>query len=335
MIKQGVRNFWQFKNMIICVKFPFTDNYKMHPNINKMSLLDNIRLNKYSKFPKDPKIVNENLLAASNCDRLNFLDICEIIRSINIKEVNDQTVQYIDMIINKNKSLIKRQNLHNLQKIVFSLIKIDIKNEFVKNCFAEAIKKSVFDHFKENELRDILATFCRNKYYHSKDIELFSKIIQKIVEKIDKFNFNTIYFVSLDIINFIENLDKEKASQLVFYRSSINKIFNLFEEQFETKYNSISIREYAGIINIFAKANLKKPQNWRIITDKIKKNINDVIINKDNMNKLNNVLSAFMQNLEYFDHYFYENYIIDNIAKFMISREIYGNPSIFFFQIKT
>jgi hypothetical protein len=315
MIKQGVRVFRQFKNILISVKFPFTDNYKMHPNLNKMNILDNIRLNKYSKVPKDPKIINEFLLAASICQNLNFLDICEIIRSINIKEVNNETVQYIDTIVNKYKSIIKRQNLHNLQKIVFSLIKIDIKNEFVKNCFAEAIKKCVSDNFSEYQLRDILATFCRNKYYHSQDMELFSKIIQKIVKKIDNFNFNTLYFVSLDIINFIEDLDKDKASQVLAFKPSIGKILNLFDEQFESKFKSIPTREYAGVINIFAKANLKRSENWSIISDEIKKNINEVIINKDNMNKLNNVLSAFMQNLEYFNEYFYEDYIIINIAK--------------------
>lgn len=317
MINQTLRNLRLSRNIIMSFRFKFTNIINTHEinKINRMKILDSFVSMKLSKSTIDPNIINENLKLAINTNSLNFLDICEIIKSINPNSINDETIKYLDLFINNNKKLILKESLNKLQKIVFGLCRINVKNEFIRNCFIEAIKKSHTQIFMEGEIRDILSTFSKNQYYHSQNVDLFKIIISKTAKSIDKYRFLNIYFICLDSVKFIESLDAINATKLVSVETITNSIFKCFDEQFSSKYKIIPPREFAGIINIFAKAKLNKDENWKIISEELKKNIDIAIINRENMNKINIVISAYLENLQYFDHVFYENYITRNWNK--------------------
>ena len=264
-------------------------------------------------------------------------DVCEIIKAINLNDMNNESLTLIDNIIKSINHLITRQLLHSFQKIVFALGSKGIYDENIRQMFHFKIRTFQFSNFKEVNFQDLLRTFSLSSYYHSNNIELYMIIIKSISKNVNTFGFRAIFYICMDAITFNEQLSKAEAQKLSLINKELNNLFYLFDNLFLSNYRTMNYNEYSGMINVFAKAGLKKEENWKVITTEIKKNIQKIVTDKE-ITKINVIVTAYIHNEKYFDHKFYEEFIlsikkylkINNICLLIYSYGLIGKGSSIF-----
>ena len=110
-------------------------NSKNFSIIEKNDILNTFRRIKNTKKSSSDEI---NLLLKNvlqNKREYNYLDVCEIIKAINLNDMNNESLTLIDNIIKSINHLITRQLLHSFQKIVFALGSKGIYDENIRQMF--------------------------------------------------------------------------------------------------------------------------------------------------------------------------------------------------------